>query len=128
MDPIADLLIAIKNAGNANKPVVIVPYSQIKEEIALLLSKKGYVGKVIKKGKKVAKDIEVEILYENGMPKVSDVKRISKPSRRLYEKSKEIKPFMQKVGMRVLSTPKGILSDFDAKKEKVGGEILFSIW
>ena len=127
MDPIADFLIAIKNAGLAGKPSVSVPYSEIKFQIASLLATKGFVGAVSKKGKK-AKSLEVEIAYEAGAPRVSDVKRISKPSRRLYEGAKEIKPWKQDVGMRVFSTPKGILADMDARKEKVGGEILFSIW
>lgn len=126
-DPIANFIIALKNGSMARKPSVSVPSSKMKLEIAQLLEKKGFIGSVSKKGKKV-KYLEIPLLYSNGQARISDVKRISKPSRRLYEKSKEIKPFKQGVGMKVLSTPKGILADIDAKKENLGGEILFSIW
>lgn len=127
MDPIANLLTTLKNASIAGKTSVSVPFSKMKYEIAEILLKKGFVSSVSKKGKKT-KFLEVTLTYNQGEPVIRDVKRISKSSRRLYMKAKEIHPYKSGFGMSVLSTPKGILSDMDAKKEKVGGEILFSIW
>ena len=129
-DPIGDFIIRIKNAGNAGKENVSVPFSKMKLAVAELLSSKGFLGPVAKKSKgDVFKFLNVGLLYtEDGKPRISDVKRISKPSRRLYEKAKSIKQYRRGFGISVLSTPKGIMSDMDAKKEKVGGEILFTIW
>lgn len=129
-DPIADLLIRIKNAGLSRKPSVSMPFSKMKLAIAEVLGAKGFLGEVVTKGKTPAtKRLEVEVLYEEGgRPRVSDVNRISKPSRRLYEKSKNIKSYRRGVGLAVLSTPKGIMADADARKANVGGELLFTIW
>lgn len=129
-DPIADLIIRIKNAGDAGKESVSVPFSKMKLAIAELLSSKGFVGAVEQKSRGEAnKSINIGLLYAgDGKPRISDVKRISKPSRRLYQKSKEIKQYRRGFGMVILSTPKGIMADAAAKKENVGGEILFSIW
>lgn len=128
MDPISDFLIRIKNASMAEKATVSAPFSNMKFAIAELLSQKGFVGEVHKKGKKNGKVLEVTLLYPESQSRIHDVEIVSKPSRRLYGKSKEIRPYRQGYGMTVLTTPKGILSDSDAKKENVGGEILFKIW
>lgn len=128
-DPIGDFIIRIKNAGRVGKKSVSLPYSKMKNAIAELLSKKGYLGEISNKSKGNIKYLVVEILYgEDKKPLISDVKRISKPSRRLYEKAKNIRIFRRGYGMSVFSTPKGIMSDWDAKKENLGGEHLFNIW
>ncbi len=129
-DPIADFLIRIKNAGMANKPFVLVPFSKMKLAVAEMLKNKGFLGEVSTKGKSPAtKQLQVGIVYmEDGKPRINDAKRISKPSRRLYEKAKNIKGYRMGVGMTVLSTPKGIMADIDARKANLGGELLFTIW
>lgn len=128
-DPISNFLIAIKNASRAGKDVAVVPYSNLKNEIAKLLEKEGYVKGVQVKGKKATRRIEVEIAYrENKEPRVEDVARLSKPSRRVYVPAKEIRSVKQGKGMLVVSTPKGILRGEEAKKANVGGEALFMIW
>ncbi len=127
-DPIADMLIMIKNAGNASRDAVVVPYSKIKQSIANCLLKEGYVKSVSKKTKKGFPAIEIAVQYVGKAPRVNDVKRVSKPSRRMYMGVKDIRVYKSGHGMTVLSTPKGIMSDKDAKKEQVGGEILFTIW
>lgn len=128
-DPIGDFIIRIKNAGSVKKDAILVPFSKIKWAIAELLSAKGFVGKISKKSKGAANYLNVELLYsQNGEPRVSDVKRISKPGRRIYAKSKEIKKFRRGFGLSVFSTPKGIMADMDAKKDNLGGEFLFNIW
>lgn len=127
MDQIANLIISLKNASMAGKESVVVPYSNVKYTIAELLKSKGFVTEVAKKGKK-NRYMEITLGYSDRGARISDVKRISKSSRRLYKKAKEIFPYRQGVGMTVFSTPKGILADVDAKKENIGGEALFSIW
>ena len=128
MDQIADMLIMIKNASLREHPSVTVPFSKVKNSIATCLVDKGYLKGAEKKMEKGFPVLTLALAYNDREPKVHNVKRISKPSRRLYIGSKSIKSFKNGYGMTVLSTPKGILSDKDAKKELVGGEILFSIW
>jgi small subunit ribosomal protein S8 len=129
-DPIGDFIIRIKNAGNTGKESISVPFSKMKWAVAELLSAKGFIGSVSQKSKgDVVKSLNIVLLYdESGRPRISDVKRISKPSRRLYQKAKEIRPYRRGFGMTVFSTPKGIIADADAKKDNLGGEILFTIW
>ncbi len=128
-DPIGDFIVRIKNAGVVKKETVSVPFSKIKLAIAELLLAKGYIAGVAKKTKNNLKYLEITLLYSaDGRPAVSDVKRISKPSRRLYEGAKNIKRFRKGFGLSVFSTPKGIMADVDAKKNNLGGEFLFNIW
>lgn len=127
-DPIADMLISIKNAGNAGKALAVVPFSNLKEEIAKVLFAHGFIVSYAKKGKKVQKTLELGIAYEGKTPRVADVSRMSKPSRRFYMKATEIKPIKNGYGLMVLSTPKGIMTGDEAKKAQVGGEALFKIW
>lgn len=127
-DPIADMIIRIKNAGDSRKETVSIPYSNLKFEICSVLAKHGLVGPVAKKGKKVTKTLEVTLKYENDMPYIQGVKRVSKPSKRVYRKASEIKPVKSGYGNLILSTPQGLLTDIEARKAKVGGEALFQIW
>ena len=127
-DPIADFITRIKNGSDARKAVVSMPYSILKENIAHVLVKGGYLTTIEKKGKKIDKTLEVGITYIGSTPRVNGVDRISKPSRRIYQKSKDIRMFKSGFGNFVYSTPQGILLDIDAKKSKVGGEVLFKIW
>lgn len=129
MDNIANMLNTLKNGNIANKDVVFLPYSKVKFAIATCLHKAGYVGDISKKVKQGISVIEVALKYETtGSPRIHGVTRVSKPSRRLYASNKELKPFMQGFGNTIVSTPKGILTEKEAKKELVGGEVLFNIW
>lgn len=127
-DPIGAMLNMLKNAGNAGKPTITVPFSKLKFAIAECLKAQGYVESVSKKTKKNLPYLELGVAYEGSTPRIHEVSRVSKPSRRLYMGVKDIKPMKQGKGMFVFSTPKGILRDKDARKEMVGGEVLFSIW
>ena len=127
-DPIADLITRIKNASDARKDTLTVSYSKLKEAIAFTLHKEGYIKAYEKKGKKVAKFLDITLAYSDTQPKIQGVERISKLSRRLYTKAKDIKTFRNGYGSIVLSTPRGILTAKEAKKTNVGGEILFKIW
>mgnify|MGYP001575624302 CR=1 FL=1 len=128
MDPIADMLTRIQNASAVKKEAVSVSYSKLKFAIAAVLLKKGYLASVNRKGKKDTKFIEVGIAYTDGRPKIHKISRLSKLSRRLYTGFRDIKSVRQGYGDVVLSTPKGILTGNEARKQKVGGEVLFKIW
>jgi len=128
MDSIANFITMLKNAGEARKESITVPFSKMTFSIAEALAKHGYIKSFEKRGKKVAKFIDVEVAYVGNEPKIKGAERISKLSRRMYEKVKDIKPFRHGFGVAILTTPKGILTDKEAKKANVGGEILFKIW
>ena len=128
-DPISDMLIQIKNAVMVKKPLVSIPFSNLKLEIAKVLQREGYLKTAVKKGKKIKKVLVCDLAYDNdGVAKFTNVARVSKLSCRVYIGVKEIRPVKQGYGTLVLSTPKGIMTDKDAKLANVGGEVLFKIW
>ncbi len=127
-DPISDMIIRIKNAGISHKETVTFPYSNLKFEICSILEKQGFIKSHAKKGKKVAKSIEVGLLYDGPHSHIQGVKRVSKPSRRIYKKVSDIRPIRNGYGNIIISTPKGLKTDVEARKEKLGGEVLFQIW
>lgn len=127
-DPIADMIIRMKNASDLRKESVVFPYSKLKLAILDVLLKEGFVKSYGKKGKKIAKFIEAVLIYEDGRPKINGVDRISKTSKRIYLKSKDIYPVRNGYGLLVLSTPDGIVSGKFAKENNLGGEALFKIW
>lgn len=127
-DPIADFLIRLKNAGAVGHTNVSIPYSKLKMAVADILKKEGYIDDVSKKGKKVAKSLEVSLASADGLPKIKGIERISKPSKRVYLGVKNISPIRHGYGLLILSTPKGLLTGGEARKERVGGEALFKIW
>ncbi len=128
MDTVANMLVAIKNGNRALKESVTVPHAKLSYAIAEKLSKEGFVGAVAKKTRRGRPVIEIALVALDRTPKIKEITRLSKPSRRMYASVHDIKPFKNGHGMFVLSTPKGILSDKEARKEHVGGEVLFSIW
>ncbi len=126
-DTIGDLIIRIKNANLVKKDSITLYTSKLKEAVAEALQRGGYVQSVTKT--KNGKMLEITLAYnEDKTPKVIDVQRISKPSRRIYKPFSELKPFKNGFGSIILSTPKGILSNKEAFKQKVGGEVMFKIW
>jgi small subunit ribosomal protein S8 len=131
-DPIADMLMRIRNAGSAGKPLVYVPYSDLKLRLAHVLMKEGYIASIARKtlkGKTTERMIEIGVLYDApGQPRVRGAVRVSRPSRRLYAGTKDIHPVHQGHGLMLLSTPKGIMTGDAARKEHVGGEIICKIW
>lgn len=137
-DPIADMLVRIRNAGNAGKPFAYVPYSDLKLRIAHVLMKEGYIVSIARKtlkGKTIERMIEIGIKYDSSaqrgaprMPRVRGAERVSRPSRRFYMGAKDIHPVHQGHGVMLLSTPKGILTGDAARKEHVGGEVICKIW
>lgn len=126
-DPIANLITRIKNASDANKPAVTVPATKLVENVAHALKKNGYLSSVEKN--KDARELVLGIVYSvDGSARINGVERISKTSRRMYQKASDIRVFRSGFGNTFFSTPKGIMVDMEAKKLKVGGEVLFRIW
>jgi len=128
-DPVGDLIIRLKNASDVKKEAVTIPFSMFKLAIVEKLKDAGFVKAVEKKGKKVKKVLDVALKYdEAGQPQIQGVRRISKPGRRMYRSVREIVPVRYGHGALVLSTPKGVMTDTEARKAKIGGEALFEIW
>jgi small subunit ribosomal protein S8 len=128
-DQIADMLTIIRNALAVKKPFAVVPFSKLKMELAKILLKNGFVEKVDTEGRKVKKEIKIYLKYnEDKTPAISGLKRISKPGQRIYKKYKELKPVKFGYGIAVISTSKGLLTDKEARKQKLGGEVICEVW
>ncbi len=106
----------------------MMPYSKMKQELANLLVREGYASDTSRRGKRTVKDLVVTLKYTDEKPAITGTKRISSPGRRLYMGVREIHPVKRGRGLLVLSTPKGVVTDKQARKERVGGEALFQIW
>jgi small subunit ribosomal protein S8 len=128
MDQIANMINMIKNASRAYRESVSVPHSKLKMAIAEVLVKEGYLDSAMKKTSKGLPVIELGIAYVEGEPRVSGVERVSKSSLRVYKGVKDIRPTRNGFGISLMTTPKGILTDKQARKEMVGGEVLLKIW
>lgn len=126
-DSISDFIIRLQNASRANKESVSLPFSQMKFAIAEILEREGYLASIDKKSKKGGV-LSVVLAYKNGKPAIQGVKRISKPSRRMYMGVRDIRPVKRGHGLLVLSTPAGITTGKEAQVKRVGGEVLFEIW
>lgn len=128
-DPIGDMLIRIKNALRARHKSVIVPSSKIKLEIARILKEEGYIEdyKYIKEDPQPK--IEIILKYdENKSPVIAGVKRVSKPGRRIYKGYRDLPKVLDGFGIAIISTSQGIMTDHEARKRKIGGEVLCEIW
>lgn len=126
-DPIADLLIRIKNAARARKETVSVPYSKVKEQILSSLKKKNFIADYqIETGSRTHWK-NLVITLDNGRRDI-ETKRISKPGQRIYAKAEEIRKVNGGLGMAIVSTPKGILTDDEARKLHLGGEIICEVY
>ena len=126
-DPIADMLTRIRNASMVKKNEVVVPYSKIKHAIAETMLRHDYIVKIEVTGD-VKRDLIISLKYEGREPAIQSLKRISKPGQRRYIKSSELGKVLNGLGLAILSTPKGVMGDGEAKKAKVGGELLCEIY
>lgn len=122
-----DLIIRIKNGYLAKNEIIESPHSRFKEEILKLLKDIGFIKDFQTEGE-IKKRFIIKLFYKNKRPALTDIKIISKPGQHQYVSYKDLKPVLGGLGYSVLSTPQGILTDKQAKKKKVGGELLFNIW
>jgi len=134
MDTVANMLTAIRNAQAVGKPMVVVPYSRLKYDIAKILERKGFVAAAEKRSRKVKKTaktalcLEIVLKYADNIPAIAGCKKISKPGQRIYVAAGNIKRVKQGRGIAVVSTSKGLMTEYDARKQNIGGEMLCQIW
>ncbi|OVE82564.1 30S ribosomal protein S8 [bacterium M21] len=127
-DPIADMLTRIRNAQAVGHPAVSMPASKEKAAIAQVMKDQGYILSFDVQGESAIKQINVELKYHKSKPVITGMKRISKPSCRIYVKSSEIPRVRGGMGVAVLSTPEGVLAGKEAKRRNVGGEVICYVW
>ncbi len=128
MDPIANMLTSIRNASLAKKATTRVPYSQLKHRIVEVLRRAGYVGPVTVTDDGPQKVLEIMLLYADGASQIRGIERVSTPSRRWYVRKDEIPHVLSGLGAAILSTSRGLLTDGEARKQGVGGEIICRVW
>lgn len=127
-DPIADMLTRIRNAARVERPFVDIPASRLKRGIADVLKREGYIWDWREEEAEPVSFLRLELKYgPNGERVIQTIKRISKPGRRSYIRSKELKPVLGGLGIRIVSTSHGVISDREARRDKVGGEVLCEI-
>ena len=127
-DPITDMLNQIRNAEAVAKPEVLLPFSKLKNQIGLILAQEGFVQEVKKVAKDRSKVMKIVLKYDNGIPAIEGSKRISKPGQRIYVKNTEIKKVRGGFGISIISTPKGLMTNNQARKAKLGGEVMLEVW
>ena len=128
-DPISDFLTRVKNAGSARNEVFTAPYSAIKAEIARILQAEGYIWSYEIVGEGKDKAIKVKSKFTNeGKSIITDVKRVSKPGRRVYVPSAEIPTVMNGLGISIVSTSRGMMTGAQARKLQIGGELIALVW
>ena len=129
LDPIADMLARMRNAQMRGHQSTSVPCSKLRLEVLNVLKREGYIQGYNKlKNERNLDEIEVSLKYIDGVSVIKHSKRVSKPGRRVYAKIKLLPKVMNGLGISVLSTSKGILSDYEAKKQNVGGELLCTVY
>jgi small subunit ribosomal protein S8 len=127
-DPIADLLARVRNAAAAGKSEMFVPYSKIKAEIVRILKEEGYITEYVVDTEAAHPRIKITNKIANRTSAITGLKRVSRPGLRRYVGAREIPRVLGGMGVSILSTPRGILSGREAKKQNVGGELLAYVW
>jgi small subunit ribosomal protein S8 len=127
IDPISDMLTRIRNAQRALLPTVEIPHSKMKESIANILKKEGYVGEITVAGKPL-KTIKLQLKYQGKKSVIEGIKRVSRPGLRQYVGSTDIPRVRGGLGVAVVSTPEGVMSGNAARKKNLGGELLCFVW
>lgn len=127
-DPIADMIIRIKNALLARHSEVKMPFSKMKQAVASILVKEGYIQDSSVQADGIFQELVITLKYKGKTPVVNDVKRLSKPGRRLYAPAKQIPRALGGYGITILSTSRGLMTDKEARKQNIGGELICQIW
>jgi small subunit ribosomal protein S8 len=126
-DPLGDLLTRIRNAQRRGKTSVSSPASKLRLHVLEVLQREGYIRGFTEVEKDGRKELDIELKYYDGAPVISDIRRVSKPGRRVYSAVRDLSPIRSGLGISILSTPKGVMSDNDARTQNVGGEILCQV-
>ena len=127
-DPIGDMIARIKNAQSRNHKIVELPSSNFKSKIANILKNEGFIRdfKVLAEGKKPI--LSLELKYHSGSPVINNFERVSKPGRRIFSSADSLPRINNGLGIAIVSTPKGVMTDMDARKHKIGGEIICKVF
>lgn len=128
-DPLGDMLTRIRNAQMRRRPKVTTPASNLRQRVLDVLVEEGYVRGYTKiEHKNGLKELEIELKYNNGQPAIREISRVSTPGRRVYSPVRDLRSVANGLGVSILSTPKGVMPDWRAKEENVGGEILCNVF
>jgi small subunit ribosomal protein S8 len=127
-DPIGDMLARIRNAQERAKSKVTIPPSRLRERVLEVLHREGYIRGFTTIEKDGKSELEVELKYFDGAPVIKEMERISKPGRRVYASVSTLPSVYNGLGISILSTPKGVMSDADARAQNVGGEVLCTVF
>jgi small subunit ribosomal protein S8 len=128
-DPIADMLTRIRNAVRVERPFVEMPVSKVKRGLAEVLKREGYIWDWAELDLAPVKHLRLDLKYgPNGERVIRHIRRVSKPGRRIYSRSVELRPVLNGLGISILSTSSGVMSDREARKQKLGGEVLCELW
>ena len=128
-DPLSDMIARIKNAATRKRAKVLTPASKLRARVLDVLAGEGYIrGYALVEKPGAFPEFEIELKYFDGEPVIAEIARVSKPGRRVYSSISDLKPIKNGMGILVVSTPKGIMTGREARKEMVGGEVMFSLW
>jgi small subunit ribosomal protein S8 len=128
-DPIADMLTRIRNAVSVERHHVEIPSSKVKRGLADVLKREGYIWDWTEVEEGPARQLRLELKYgQNGERVIQSLKRVSKPGRRIYRQAVDLKPVLGGMGITILSTSSGVISDREARTKNVGGEVLCEVW
>ena len=128
-DPLGDMLTRIRNGQRARKPSVSSPHSRLRTNVLEVLKREGYIrGYAEREESPGVVAIEIELKYHEGEPVIREIQRVSKPGRRIYAKIKDLPRVHGGLGISILSTPRGVMSDADARAANVGGEVLCQVF
>ena len=128
-DPIADMLTRIRNAMSVERPDVDMPISGVKQGLAEVLKREGYIWDWREVEAAPVKRLRLDLKYgPNGERVIQKIRRVSKPGRRVYSKAKDLRPVLNGLGIKIISTSRGLLSDREARQRGVGGEVLCEVW
>lgn len=128
-DPISDFLTRIRNASRSGKAECVAPYSKLKASIAKILLDEGFISAIGEsKDANGHRTIVITLKYVGGEPSINGIERVSKPGLRLYSKTTDIPRVLNGLGICILTTPKGVMKDRDARRSKLGGELICNVW
>ena len=130
-DPIADMLTRIRNAQASGKAEVVLPYSEVKYKISELLAQENYLAKVEKAADQLSHRTHLRLVLKyrsNGKPVIKHIRRVSRPSKKVYQPHDQLPKVLDGYGLAVISTSRGVMTDAQARKEKLGGEVMLEVW
>ena len=127
-DPIGDMLARIKNAQMRNSKKVFMPSSKFKSKIAEVLKNEGYIIDYKISNEEKKNTLEISLKYNSGNPVISTIERVSKPGRRIFSSVESLPKINNGLGIAIISTPKGVMTDIDARKQKIGGEMICKVF